>query len=333
MSRHFIGALGFALLLANSTWTSQVRAFDDSVKAAVRELSSEGKQDYDAGRYEQAADKFGRAYATIQVPTLALWTARCLSNLGRFVSASELYRQATQLERNELWMGTTQQDAQVEAQQELDELLPRIARLRVVVSGAPSDAVLATVDGTRLPNALFGVGRPSDPGRRLIRAEFRGEVIQATVELEEGQSQQIKLKFSGKSQNAPAKSRGSRETGASNSETHASGSSGYTQRTLGYVGLALGATGTLVGAVTGLVVAKRYSDLESSCPNDVCDPNRIEPSRMNSYNTLRSVSLLGFVVGGVGLLSGATLLLTSPSDTRQVGLFVTPAAVDLRGVF
>jgi hypothetical protein len=297
----------------------------------VRELSSEGKQDYDAGRYEQAADKFRRAYATIPVPTLALWTARCLHNLGRFVSASELYRQATQLERNELWMGTTQQDAQAEAQQELDELLPRIARLQVVVSGAPSDAVIATVDGARLPNSLFGVGRPTDPGRRLVRAEFQGEVIQAEVELEEGQAQQIQLEFTGKSQKASTS--GSREASTSTSDTHERGSPRSTQRTLSYVGLTIGATGALVGVVTGLVVAKGYSDLRSNCPNDICDPTRTDPSRMDSYNTLRSVSIVGFVVGGVGLLSGAALLLTSPTDPHQVGLFVTPRGVDLRGAF
>lgn len=333
MPRHCLVALGFALLFANSTWSLPAHAFDDSVKAAVRDLSSEGKEDYDAGRYDQAADKFSRAYATIQVPTLALWTARCLSNLGRLVSASELYRQATQLDRNELWIGNTQQNAQAEAQQELDELLPRIARLRVVVSGAPSDEVIATVDGAKLPTSLLGVGRPTDPGRRLVRAQYHGEVIQAVVELEEGQSQQIKLAFTGKSQQVSTRPRGAREAASQPKTPERDASPGQAQRTLGYVGLALGATGTLIGAVAGVVVAKRYSDLESKCPSDICDPTRTDASRIDSYNTLRSVSLVGFAVGGVGLLSGAALLLTSPSDTPRVGLFVAPGVVDLRGAF
>lgn len=338
MCRSRAACLGFALLLSSSTWAPFASAFDDSVKGTVRDLSSQGKEDYDAGRYEQAAEKFRRAYSAIQVPTLALWSARCLANLGKWVSASELYRQATQLERNELWIGNTQQEAQSQAAQELEELLPRIGHLRIVVAGAEASEVTATVDGADVPNSLFGVQRPTDPGQHRIQGVYRGKTLKLEVELEEGETKEIQLRFSETSRvSKRAPERNGAEPGplrhGSVEARDADAPTGSSQRTLGYVGLGIGLTGVLVGAATGIVVAKRYSELKSNCPNDVCDPTHTDPSRLDGYNTARTISAVGFVVGGVGLAAGAALLLSSPAEPHRVSLCIAPGGASLRGAF
>jgi hypothetical protein len=50
------------------------------------------------------------------------------------------------------------------------------------------------------------------------------------------------------------------------------------------------------------------------------------------YNALRTASMVGFIVGGIGIAAGTTLVLTSPSQ-NQVGLYVTPNSAGLHGVF
>ena len=120
-------------------WAGTARAIDDSTKGAARALSNEAKRDFDAGRFEEAGRKFQRAYEVAKVPTLALWAARSLAKHGQLVAASELYRQATRLTANELWVGDAQQQAQADAARELAELQPRIPVLRVRVEGAAAN--------------------------------------------------------------------------------------------------------------------------------------------------------------------------------------------------
>jgi len=118
------GKLGSLVLLLTIVGfgTGTARATDDSVKGAARALSNEAKRDFDAGRFEEAGRKFQRAYEVAKVPTLALWAARALAKHGQLVAASELYRQATRLTANDLWVGNAQQQAQADAAKELAEL-------------------------------------------------------------------------------------------------------------------------------------------------------------------------------------------------------------------
>jgi tetratricopeptide (TPR) repeat protein len=104
-------------------------ALDEATRESIRLLANDAAADYDGGHYEQAKEKFQRAYDTAQVPTLALRLARAEIKLGHLVVANELLRQAGRLEKNELWVGSAQQDAQKQAAQELAELQPQIPRV------------------------------------------------------------------------------------------------------------------------------------------------------------------------------------------------------------
>ena len=150
-------------------WSGMVHATDDSAKGAARELADQAKSDFDTGNFEEAGLKFQRAYEIAKVPTLAVWAARALVKRGHLVAASELYRQATLLAPNDLWVGDVQQQAQADAEKELGELQPRIPRLRIRVEGAAANKIEVTVDGAKMAVALFGIDLPTDPGRRHTR--------------------------------------------------------------------------------------------------------------------------------------------------------------------
>jgi tetratricopeptide (TPR) repeat protein len=178
--------------------TGTARAIDDSTKGAARALSNEAKRDFDGGRFEEAGRKFQRAYEVAKVPTLALWAARSLAKYGQLVAASELYRQATRLTTNELWVGDAQQQAQADAAKELAELQPRIPVLRVRVEGAAANDVAVTIDGTMIASALFGIDLPADPGWRRVVGKYGDENSEQTVYLKEGEHKEAVVKFSGR---------------------------------------------------------------------------------------------------------------------------------------
>lgn len=192
----FALALALAATLTSLAASEGVaRATDDRTKAAARELANEAKRDFDAGRFEDAKTKFQRAYAVARVPTLAVWTGRASAKCGQLVAASELYRQATQLEPNDLWVGSAQQRAQADARNELEELQPRIPRLRIRVEGSALDEVDVSMDGVHVSNALLGVDIPADPGRRHIVGKTRDQTVQQAVELHEGGRHETVLTF------------------------------------------------------------------------------------------------------------------------------------------
>ena len=186
-------ALALATVLVSS---GTAHATDDSAKGAARELANEAKRDFDAGNFEQAGLKFQRAYEIAKVPTLAVWAARALVKRGQMVAASELYRQATLLMPNDLWVGNAQQQAQADAGKELGELQPRIPKLRITVEGAVAKDIELTVDEAKMSTALLGIDLPANPGRRHIVGKRGAEVVEQTVELAEGERKETVLRFS-----------------------------------------------------------------------------------------------------------------------------------------
>jgi len=183
-------------------WSGTARATDDSAKGAARDLANEAKRDFDKGNFEEAGLKFQRAYEIAKVPTLAVWAARALVMRGQMVAASELYRQATLLSPNDLWVGNAQQQAQADAGKELNELQPRIPRLRISIEGAEAKDVELTVDDVKISTALFEIALPANPGRRHVVGKRGTEVVGQTVELAEGERKETVLRFSAVTPNA-----------------------------------------------------------------------------------------------------------------------------------
>jgi tetratricopeptide (TPR) repeat protein len=329
-----LGRMVLALTMVVA-WSGVARATDDSAKGAARELANEAKRDYDASRFEDAGHKFQRAYEVAKVPTLAVWAARALARCGQLVAASELYRQATHLTPNDLWVGNAQQRAQADAEKELAELQPRIPRLRVRVEGAAANEVEVTIDEVKLASALYGFEIPKDPGRRRIVGKRGGETVEQAIELGEGERKQAVLTFKA----ALAEKLPIGETDQARQRRDelvtaqpAPARSGGAQRTWGWVAVGVGAAGLITGAVTGIVVAAD-SGLRNDCPNNTCDSSKSD--KANTYNLMRNLSTVGFIVGGVGVAVGVTLLLWAPKHEAapQMALWFGPGTAGFKGAF
>src|SRR5512145_1840098 len=142
---------GFAITMTASAvgWCQTGAA-----RSTARELAKEGLLAFEGGRYGEALEKLGEAYQVVRVPTLALRKARVLERLGRLVEASELYLEATRLSI-EGADPVVQTQAQADAVREREALLPRLAKMAIEIDGIVGDGLDVTIDGHRMPSALF----------------------------------------------------------------------------------------------------------------------------------------------------------------------------------
>jgi hypothetical protein len=301
-------------------------------------------QAYDAGRYEEAIEKLAKAYQVVHVPTLAVHEARAMAKLGRLVAASELYLEASRIPRESSWQ-KTQDDAIRDAVQERNALLARIPRLTVIVRGARAEEVALTIDGVNVPSVLIGNEQLVDPGERKVEGHRGAEVVAQSIPVNEGEQAQVTLEFAAAGAATPATAPHQPNANASamvgtpatTDVTHDSSSRGSGQRLVGWVGIGTGVAGLLVGGVTGAMAYSKRSSLRDSneCSSDVthCDPS--QRGNVDTFNSLRNVSTVGFIAGGVLAAAGVTVLLTAPrSDSKaKIGLWISPQAVALHGGF
>jgi tetratricopeptide (TPR) repeat protein len=322
-------------------------------RAAARAIGEEGLTFYDQGRYVDALDRFDRADNLVQAPTLGLMAARSLEKLGRLVEASERYRHVAQMKVNANALEVFKQ-AQQAAAKEGDALEPRIPKVDVSVQG-PGAAEVSTVllDGRGVSPSLLGSARPisatvpADPGDHRFEAKASAGEAFERVTLAEGDKARVVLTLSA-SPNKNLLPSGQ----AAKPEVAASGGSGDekssprperrgdTQRTIGWVSIGVGAAGLATGIIAGSVAAAKREDFSGMCDEQerIC-PRSVEGD-VGTYNTLRPVSTVGFVIGGVGLATGIVLLATLPrggarysSGKVQVTPWVGPASAGLRGTF
>lgn len=148
-------------------------------QAAARALFEEGLAHIEAERFDEAADRFERAYLLRPSAEIAYNLSSALIRKGRLVRASELLRVVAADDRAAEQVGSA-------ARARLDEILPRLGRLTVHLVGAPSDAVVR-LDGAVVDPAMLGVAIPVDPGRHTIAATWgTAPPLEKVVVVEEG---------------------------------------------------------------------------------------------------------------------------------------------------
>jgi hypothetical protein len=310
------------LALQLSLLSRPVLAADDAARGAARKLAQSGVEAFQERDYEAASEKLERAYSVLRVPSVALWSARALEKRGKLVEASERYLDATRLDSS-VGEVAVQRQARADAETERQALLVRIPTLSVSVSGASPDQTRVSIDGADWPSALLGEPRPTNPGVHELRAQHAEQVVTANVTLAEGSKHEEVLRFG-----EPAAPRAPGPVASAEVAPKQTS----TQRTFAFVALGMGGAGLLASAITGGMVASRHGDLEISCnERDECDPGR--QSDIDSYNSLRSISTITLIAGGVLTATGVTLLLTAPRQREHAELLLEGTSLRLRGRF
>jgi len=297
-------------------------------------LADEGSKRLENKDYAGAIEKFDAAFALVAVPVFALQSASALEMSGRLVDALSRYRAVYEMSPDPAW-SRVQHEAQASARERYQRLAARMPRLIVAVRGGRADRV--ELDGKETSGDALASGMLVDPGEHRVAARAGSRTTEQVVALAEGQTRQIELVLPSSPARSAAPSDSAPRPAVSSDAALATRDSSKTAtgRTLGWVAFGVGAAGIVVGSVSGLIALGKKSDLDERCPNRNC----LEPDweANNSYDRMRTLSTIGFVVGGVGIAAGGVLLWTNPSssssDAARLELRAAPGRMTFAGAF
>lgn len=321
-----------ALVLVLSA-AAPAQAVDESTRSMIREISSEGVALYQAGDYERARKKLDQAYSMLQTAPLGLWSARTLEKLGLLVEARERYLGAERAPIDPGGDRNPQLQARADAVEERRALEARIPKVVIHVQsdGAEEGEVTLTVAGKQLPAAFVDTAIPVNPGTIEIVVARRGMQASRKLQLDEGERKEVTLTLEPLPEGAtPVESTDEKQSpeedstegsAAADERRNPQSKKGSWQPVAGWIGVGLGVGGLVVGGVgSGLV----YGKLDSlGCDGSGC-PVGTDPDEMAAGNSLRVMSTVGYIAGGVLLATGVTLLITAPKKERQVAVRSMP---------
>lgn len=320
-------AIQCAFVLA--TWAAASSAVDKSVLSTARDLSEQGMADFEAGRYDAAAEKLLQVYATVPLPSSAHNAARALAKQGKLVKAAGLLFECTQMQPSELWRGKIQQTVQEDCERERSALLARTPRLTVVLHGADYGEVDITIDDLPVPAGLSRAEQLVDPGKHHIAAARGTQTAVQDIELAEGQRSQAELTFETPAA-VPVTSGPAPATAA---PRHTEARRGSNRKTWAIVSGAVGVVGLGVG--TGMVLMAEHKYSNAGCgDNNQCSRAGADDRSSAIHTANWSMLPLGIGLAGVG--AGLTLWFMKPSGDNErpsTGLVVSPNQVGVRGRF
>lgn len=338
----YLRLLAFLGLCAacQALWLPRAHAGEPSAadRATARTLAQEGYVALRDKDYATAADRFSRALALVQAPTLLRDLARAQVGLGKLVEAHENYsliiRQGVAANAPAPWV-----QALADAKAEIATIPPRLPWITITVTG-PSEPTV-TIDGVPIATASLGVKRPADPGRHEIRASAPGYyTAKKTVTLEEGESVNIAFELEDAPPEAPP------EPQAPVAPPSQTPTEPAWRKPSIITAFAVGGAGLALGSVTGILAIRKHNQLSTDCPGGVC--GRDQEAALESYHTVGKLSTIGFIVGGVGAATGVVLLLVKPQaetdaqtgrisrrprSTVRVTPFIGVASAGVEGAF
>ncbi len=334
-------------------------AQSDEQRAGARTLATSGAQAFNEGRFKDAVDLFSKAESLMHAPPHLLFMARSHAKLGQFVKAREAY---LKIVKEQLAPNAPQafRDAQATAEEERKQVEPHIGRLTVKVEGADGAKDLSVaIDGQPMSVVLLGVPQPIDPGDHTVTVTATGfKGAPASVSLKEAGQGAVTVKMQvDKSAPPPAATPAvaaagdgsvvsTTPSGAPPSDSGASGGSNGL-RLGSYVGFGVGAVGVVLGTVFVLKSAsKRKSADQAAAQFVTCDASgclattdgaRTVNGLDSDARSAKTIGIVGYVVGGLGVATGVTLFVLSNKKEEAKSAFVAPylglGAVGVRGAF
>lgn len=284
------------LLLASHAWGQGVS------KAAAEALFNQGKELFDAEKYEEACQKFQASQDLDPAVGTLLYLGDCNEKRGKVATAWGAFQQAISLAEQ-------LDDKRLEiAKVRATALEPRVSQIKVNVP-IPVDGLVVRQDGEELPASTFGTALPADAGLYNIEATAPGyEPFEKEFIVEDGGktvSLDIpKLKKRGADTPLPTP-----EPGGSGGEDAA----GVDPLLVGGIVVGgLGVAGIAIGAVFGAMADSTNEESLAQCRADdpsICLQEGVD-LREDAQTQARTATAL-FVVGGVALAAGTALVIVS----------------------
>jgi hypothetical protein len=319
-------ALFASLLLsaASPAYADPSQADRDTARNAV----IAGRDKLNHGDPHAALELFQKAHAIMHVPTTGLFLARAQEALGQLLHARATALEVTQIplvpDENQAFT-----DARKAAAEKIEQLDKRIPSLVLRINGAPREALLATVDGTRIPMAELSSPRKLDPGPHEVVIKAPGyPTVRRTVTLKDGEAAPVEVPVTLVSETVVGPAGTSGEMGWRRWAILGTGG-------VAVMGLGVG-VGLHVAANAKLEEAKSQGDaMQKDTPNTyhVCGTMGYPGNKagcdklldtLHTHDTLARGALAGYVVGGAAA-AGTVLLLAWPKLAPQrTGVLIAP---------
>ncbi|MBI4952439.1 MAG: hypothetical protein HY908_10430 [Myxococcales bacterium] len=182
-----LACLAVAWLLAAGA--RPARAENPADIAAARELFQEGTAAAEAGRWQEAVDRFTRSLALKQAPLTVYSLGVAQKKTGRLAWALENFRAFLA----EPATPTTEpyRPAATEAVAELDK---RVAYVAISFAPPQLSGLVVTLDGEPVPLVALDRPRLVDPGDHVLEADATGyDAARATFKVLEGETADVQL--------------------------------------------------------------------------------------------------------------------------------------------
>jgi len=324
--------LAHAAVLLIAAVVAPPAAADD--KAAAEALFQDGRRLSAEGKLTEACAKFAASFQAEASIGAMLNLARCHEQTGKTASAWAEYTEAEALARR----AGEQKTADAAAQQ-VRALETKLLRL-TLRADRPTPNMRIERDGVLVPEASLGVAIPIDPGEHRIQVTAPGHRSWTTQVVSSSATPSLVVHL-------PALEPEERPPATPLPKPSAPpprrGDGDHTSP-LVFAGIAVGATGVIglaLGAGFGIAAIDGKSDLERQCPQqDRCGRDGL--ALRDDLSTQGDVSTAAFLVGGVLVAAGATMILLAPSSrsggeagahSGRIVARLRPGSLDLLGTF
>jgi hypothetical protein len=176
-------------------------------------------------------------------------------------------------------------------------------------SGADLIDVRVTIDGARTVDKLDGAPITLDPGAHVFRFETPKARTEARILVREGEKDRpIRVTIG--------------EQVAPRAETRKNPAFRVAGASIAGVGLA----GVILGAVFGSLASSAWASSQTACrsPTDCTD----RPTALKDHDdalAFATISTIGFVAGGVAIVTGALVFFLAPTVTRESAMLTVSA--------
>jgi hypothetical protein len=296
-------------LLASAIAVAAVPASAQNSSVAEA-LFQEGKRMMAEGNYREACPKLAESHRMDPGAGTLTALALCHRAEGKTATAWSEFREVISLARRD-----NRKDREQVAQENIAELEPKLSRLRVIVEPSDAQKIEVRLDDATMTRAAFDQALPVDPGTRRIVASAPGKkTFETTVQI--GSDHDEKTVTIPRLEEDPrAGTAISDRSGPSRAEPN-SGEQRFVVPTV--IALGIGLAGVGVGAGFGLKALDEQSTLDTACgPTKRCRPAQSDD--ISSLKTSSTISTIGFIAGGVGLVAATVLYLAGrPSSKEKV---------------
>jgi hypothetical protein len=309
-----------------------------SVEAASRSDLNAAKGPYqdgvkamNAGRFEEAVDKFRDSYNIVASPNSQLMLGRALIKLNRLMDAYRVLQEAVEKATD---LAATQQKYQKTAEsakREMENVKLELAFVTVI----PGTEV--SLGGRRLSAADWGKPQPMMPGRTKIEiVASDGRTREKNLRLDPGETKVLTADFSSTSSRVKRSGEGDQVEVEESREESSGGSSAplTSRRNLGFISGGVGIVGAIGFAGLALYANSTFGNPEDCPSSQGC--KKADVRNGENKGTLMGLSYAMLGIGVVGLGLGTYLVLTDrPTEpsSPKTAFGIGPGSVSIARTF